>query len=245
MKWEKRGLVFAAENVNEWMRHTAIQPTAILVDDVIRVFAGFRDDDGVSRIGYVDLDASNPSRVLYYTQRPILNVGEPGCFDDNGVSPCCALHIGKDVYLYYSGYNLGKHVRFTSYSGLAISHDNGENFERFSKVPIMERTENERLFRCVFDVLKDGDRWKVYYCTGNEFLPGRNKTLASYKIKCLETDDFTKLNEEGVYLMDTMGDEYRLGRACVFKEDNLYQMYFCAGGWRLPTGLPMRSRMMA
>lgn len=230
MKWKKRGLIFNAKQVNEWMQHSAIQPTAVVVNDIIRVFAGFRDEHGVSRIGYVDLDANNPSKVLYHTKQPVLDVGEPGCFDDNGVSPCCALHINEDIYLFYSGYNLGKHVRFTSYSGLAVSHDNGKTFVRYSKVPIMERTENERLFRCVFDVLKYGEKWRVYYCTGNEFLEGKEKTLASYRIKCLETTDFTKLNQEGVYLMDTEEDEYRLGRSCILIEDGLYKMYFCGGG---------------
>ncbi len=231
MRWEKKGLVFSVKNLNEWMQHSAIQPTAIVLDNVIRVFAGFRTNDGIARIGYVDLDAENPSIVLDYTKKPVLYEGLPGCFDDNGVSPCCVIQDDEDVYLFYSGYNIGKHVRFTSYSGLAVSHDHGRSFQRYSSVPIMERTENERLFRCVFDVLKEGSKYKVYYCTGNEFLRGNgDKTLASYKIKCLETEDFTNLQREGISLMDTNEDEYRLGRASVWKEGNKYKMYFCGGG---------------
>lgn len=233
MKWSKKGLIFKVDHLNEWMVHSAIQPTAIVIDDIIRVYAGFRNNDGVARIGYVDLDANDPSKVLYYTENPILWEGEPGCFDDNGVSPCCAYRQGDDVYLFYSGYNLGHHVRFTSYSGCAVSHDKGVTFERYSSVPVMERTENERLFRCVFDIVPNGDKYMVYYCAGNEFLRGGEKTLASYKIKCLITDDILKLNNEGTQLIDTKDNEYRLGRSSIIKTENKYRMYFCGGGEKI------------
>ena len=37
-----------------------------LVSKVIRVFAGFRDDQGVSRIGFVDVDAFNQIKYWAY-----------------------------------------------------------------------------------------------------------------------------------------------------------------------------------
>jgi hypothetical protein len=42
------------------MRHSAAQPTPLLIDDdVIRVFVGFRDSQGVTRLGYVDVAGEN------------------------------------------------------------------------------------------------------------------------------------------------------------------------------------------
>ena len=64
LTWSKKGLVFetARQGVGGWMRHSALTPTPYRIDDeLIRVYAGFRDDDGVSRIGYVDVLADDPT----------------------------------------------------------------------------------------------------------------------------------------------------------------------------------------
>ena len=107
MKWIKKGLIFGAQGRSEWMDNSALKPVPLLLGDIIRVFAAFRDKNGVSRMGYVDLNANNPSEVLNYSKEPILDIGEPGCFDDNGVVPCAIVeHKGK-IYIYYSGYQLG------------------------------------------------------------------------------------------------------------------------------------------
>lgn len=63
----------------------------------------------------------------------------------------------------------------TIYSGLAISYDNGEIFKRYSKVPIMERTENETLFRVIYTAIYEQNTWKLYYGAGNRFIQGKKK----------------------------------------------------------------------
>jgi predicted GH43/DUF377 family glycosyl hydrolase len=50
------------------------------------MYAGFRDQQGVSSVGFVDLDAHDPARVLRVSERPVLEQGRPGTFDDNGVA---------------------------------------------------------------------------------------------------------------------------------------------------------------
>lgn len=46
----KKGLIFGANNTSEWMNNSALQPTPIVIGDVIRVFTGFRDKNGVGRV---------------------------------------------------------------------------------------------------------------------------------------------------------------------------------------------------
>ncbi|NMW24594.1 hypothetical protein HFP05_09510, partial [Rhodanobacter denitrificans] len=65
--WSKKGLVFetARQGVGGWMQHSALTPTPYRIDDeLIRVYAGFRDADGVSRIGYVDVRADDPAAIV-------------------------------------------------------------------------------------------------------------------------------------------------------------------------------------
>ncbi len=229
MKWEKKGLIFEVRKQNEWMDNSALQPTPILIDDKIRVFCGFRDKGGVGRVGYVDLDAGNPSKVLTVSKTPCLDIGKPGCFDDNGVVPCAVTPVGDELYLFYAGYNIGYHVRMTIFCGLAVSRNNGETFERASNVPIMERTNNEFLFRVIHTAMKKEDGWMLYYGAGNHFLQGKKKTLPVYEIQLLEVPDLSDLREEGYKVICNEKNEYRVGRPYVVKDGEIWRMFFGGG----------------
>ena len=211
------------------MDNSALQPTPIVINDKIRVFCGFRDKDGIGSIGYVDLDGENPSNVLGYSKEPCLTKGAPGAFDDNGVVPCAVIRENDKLYVYYAGYYIGKNVRMTIYSGLAVSEDDGEHFHRVKKVPIMERTDNEILFRVVHTALKTENGWFMYYGAGNEFKQGKKKTLPVYEVKLLKTNDFMDLSSEGDFILRNQGEEYRVGRPYVVCENGIYRMFVGAG----------------
>lgn len=231
MHWQKKGLIYGAHCENEWMHNSALQPTPILINDKIRVFVGFRDKNGVGRVGYVDVNAMNPSEIIKVSSVPSLDIGDPGCFDDNGVVPCSVVRREDgSILLFYAGYNIGYHVRMTIFSGLAISYDNGETFQRVSKVPYMERTSNETLFRVIHTALPDINGWKFYYGAGNHFIQGKKKTLPVYDIRLVISPMQDAIREEGIKILGTCGDEYRIARPYVIKSsDSLYKMFFCKG----------------
>src|SRR5438270_337025 len=104
MIWEKKGHIFSPNGSSKWARHTALQPTPWVRGSEIRVFVGMRDEQGRSRVGYVDLDASDPSRVLRVSEKPALDLGAPGTFDENGVVPCAVVERDGALFLYYAGY---------------------------------------------------------------------------------------------------------------------------------------------
>jgi predicted GH43/DUF377 family glycosyl hydrolase len=128
MRWNKKGLIFGPNGKNSWAKTHCLQPTPLLISpDIIRVFTGFRDQTGISRVGYVDLKASDPSQILYVTDQPVLDIGEPGCFDENGVVPTAIVKKDDRLLLYYAGYQLGMKVRFFVFGGLAESLDGGKS----------------------------------------------------------------------------------------------------------------------
>ena len=116
----------------------------------------FEEPDGtVGRIGYVDLDADDPARVLRVSPRPVLDIGAPGAFDENGILPTAVVpHQGK-LYLYYVGYQLGQQVRYYQFQGLAVSADGGESFQRVRRTPVLERSDAEMLNRTSAFVMRD------------------------------------------------------------------------------------------
>lgn len=226
MKWEKKGLIFKTEGFNDWRDNSALQPTPLVFENKIRFYVGFRDKEGISRIGYIDLDKSNPEKVLKVSEKPVLDIGQDGAFDEFGVVPSAIIRHNKKIYMYYAGYQLGRKVRFLVLSGLAISEDNGETFERYSNVPIFERTENEMLFRVPHSVMFEDNKFKFWYGGGSEFSQGKNKTLPIYDVRYLESTDGKRIPKNGKIILKTKENEYRIGRPFVIKEDDKYLMFY-------------------
>ncbi len=228
MKWEKLGLVFNPAGKLSWASNTALQPTPLILEDRIRVYAGFRDQNGISRIGWVDVDKNDPTTVLQFSTNPVLEPGLPGTFDDNGVVPSAVVARGDEVYLYYAGYQLGINVRFLVLGGLAISKDGGNTFQRYSHVPILERTHKEFLFRVIHTVMYDNGKWKVWYGGGNHFINSGTKTLPVYDIRYMESEDGIHFPVQGTTVLGNGVGEHRVGRPYVIKRNGSYEMYFGA-----------------
>jgi len=239
MKWEKRGLIYGPDTSSLWARNSALQPTPLLrnEDRSIRVFLGFRDDDGVSRVGYVDVSAIDPSRVLRVSRNPVLDIGVPGAFDENGVVPCAVVRCGGKLYLFYAGYQLAQRVKFFVFGGLAISDDDGETFVRYSQVPICDRTDHELFFRVVHTMMCDDNHWRAWYGGGSDFDVDGEKQYPRYNIRHACSPDGVHLDAEYQVCIDMEGGEYRVGRPYVIKHDNLYRMFYGVGtrveGYRL------------
>jgi len=216
MKWRELGLVFNPAGKFEWAVSHALQPTPLVLKDRIRVFVGLRDSQGVSRVGAVDLDRNDPAVVLSYSTQPVLDIGEDGCFDENGVVPSAVIKHDGVVYLYYAGYQLGAKVRFTVLGGLAISDDGGVTFKRHQRVPVFERTHSETLFRVPHTILHQDGTWRAWYGGGDHFIVGEGKTLPVYNVRYTESDTPFSFGNEGRVFLDISGLEYRIGRPFLF-----------------------------
>jgi predicted GH43/DUF377 family glycosyl hydrolase len=226
-RWEKRGLVWGPGGFAPWARHSALQPTPIVLDDGnIRVYAGLRDDDGRGTIGFVELDGRDPSRVLRVSERPALAASDAGAFAVDGVIPAFAVPVDGQLRLYYTGFVQRRDVRFQAFTGLAVSDDGGETFSAVSDEPVLAPSEEGRLFRCVHSMRHEDGRWRVWYCVGDEFRAGRSKTLPVYDIRYLESLDGTSFPERGKVCIPIQGEEHRLGRPWVVHSDAGYEMYF-------------------
>lgn len=230
MKWEKKGLIYCPDGTYSWAKHSALTPTPVLLENgVIRVYAGFRDDAGVSRISFVDVDANNPSKVVTISKTPVLDVGEPGAFDDNGVILGDLVKFGKELRMYYVGFQLVQKAKFLAFTGLAISKDGGESFERVSKAPILDRSDEGLYIRAVHSALFDAGVWKTWYAVGDKWAFIDGKPYPSYHIRYLESTDGVHFPSTGKICILPQGNEYRIGRPRVYKNANGYQMLFTKG----------------
>lgn len=231
----KRGLIYGPSGESSWAKHSALQPTPYLLDTAtIRIFTGFRDSDGVSRVGFVDVSADDPSNVISVSKTPSLDIGPDGAFDENGVAPCAILVFEHRLYLYYAGYQLGQKVRFCAYSGLAVSDDHGVTFKRLSNVPVTDRTDDAMYFRVIHSIMNDNGIFKVWYGAGSSYDVGADKTLPRYNVQMMESKSLFDFPKHGQVVVETKDDEYRVGRPYVFKNDNQFIMFYGTGSEAVP-----------
>ena len=234
MRWERKGLIYSPPFDGSWKDNSALQPTALVMSDRIRLFLGFRAADGVSRIGFVDVEIDDPSNIIEVSESPVLDVGQNGTVDDNGVVPTAIIEHDDKLMLFYAGYQLPAKVRFVAFGGLAISENNGESFERYSKVPVFDRTDDGTLFRVPHSVMLDEGRFKFWYGGGTEYTSGASKTLPVYNIWYLESDSLNSVPRNGSEVLRIKDNEHRVGRPCVIKEGKIFRMFYGFGSDEKP-----------
>jgi hypothetical protein len=90
MPWQRSGLIYAcdAQPGRDWALSHAQCPTPDRISDAtLRIYFGTRDAANRTRPTFVDVDPECPERIQYAHERPVLDLGELGCFDDLGVIP--------------------------------------------------------------------------------------------------------------------------------------------------------------
>lgn len=216
MHWEKLGLVFCPNGRLVWAQHSFMTPVPLQIDAKrIRVFGGMRDDQGVSRIGWVDVAAEDPTQVLTSCETPALDIGQPGMFDDNGVILGDVIFLPDSrLRMYYVGFQLGVKHKFFAYTGVAESDDGGSSFVRLYETPIIGRTPHSPFIAALHSIeqIAQGDfRAWIAYGQGWETINGI--AYPQYNCWTIKSSDSLYWDSRGaVKILDPMGDEYRIGR---------------------------------
>jgi len=230
-KWRKLGLVFDARSqVPSWADNSALTPLPILhADGHIRVYTSFRDRAGVGRIGYVDVDSKDPTRVLRVSQRPALDIGRDGCFDDNGmILGDIVRHEGR-LYLFYVGFQLVAKAKFIALSGLAISDDEGESFSRASEAPFVGRADGQNMIAAIHTARFENGMWRFWLGAGDGWELIDGKPFPRYGVRYLESDRLEPIARPAKSCIEPTRPEYRAGRPRVYKTGDSYVMHFTRG----------------
>ncbi|KAB7769399.1 hypothetical protein [Xanthomonas maliensis] len=230
--WQKRGLVFdvARDGVGGWMQHAALTPTPYRYDaQTLRIYAGFRDALGVSRIGYVDVRADAPNQVVRVSQRPVLDIGRDGCFDDNGMILGDVVQGPDGLYLFYVGFQQVAKAKFLAFSGLAVSSDGGDSFRRVQDTPLLDRAPGRSTIAAVHSARYEQGRWRLWYAVGDDWESIGGTPFPRYHIRYVETADLGAIPRQDQLCLRPQGNEYRIGRPRVYRLQQQYLMYFTRG----------------
>ena len=195
-----------------------------------------RDERNRSRIGKVIIDIEHPEKEIQLSPSPVFDLGELGCFDENGVSYPVIIEIDDLRYMYYVGWVPTVLTPFQNFTGLATAPRGTDNFTRVSRAPILERTHAEPFSTGSVDVMKEGERWRMWYTS---FLrwgqPGEHKHY--YVIKYAESTDGVHWGRDGKICIDMQdSSEYAIGKPSVFKHNNQYYMWYVYRGTQYRIG---------
>lgn len=227
MTWKKLGQIITPEKVNRsWMHTHAMDPTVDHVEgDIYRIYFCGRNKENQSLIGYAEIDINDPHKILRSPEEPVLGLGELGAFDDNGVTASWIINGDDKKYLYYIGWKPRSTTRFGLMTGLAVSTDGGESFQRVSRAPVLQLTDAEPFSILTAPcVLRVGDVWKMWYVSCTEWV---HEDLPKYNIKYAESRDGINWDQTGTVCIDySCAEETALARPCVLLEDGLYRMWY-------------------
>jgi hypothetical protein len=232
MQWEKQGLLFDPQKDCAWCVSHAAVPIADQIDgDRYRIYFTSRDELSRSQIGFFEVDIRQPRHILHVADKPVLASGEPGMFDDSGTMTSWLVSRNGVKYLYCIGWNRSSTVPFRNAIGLAISHDGGKSFSRYSDGPILDRSIHDPAFTASCCVLVEGNRWRMWYLSGIRWDMSGGRPKHYYHIKYAESLDGIAWDRAGVVCIDFESkDEYAISRPCVIKEDGIYRMWYSYRG---------------
>ncbi len=228
MKWVKKGQIYRPTGELWWAKSHAYLPTAEVIENqCIRVYFASLDENKFGRIGYIELDINHPKRILNLATEPVIHIGEIGTFDDCGVNPSCIINVNNKKYLYYIGWQRAERVPYMLFSGLAISYDGGKTFEKYARVPVLDRSQDEPFSRSAPFVLIENNIFKVWYWSCMKWSIDDGWLHYNNVIKYAESSDGINWVSTNNICINVDGkDEYSVGRPWVVKDDKTYRMWY-------------------
>ncbi|KTD69640.1 MULTISPECIES: hypothetical protein [Legionella] len=230
MKWEKLGHIFCADNHSDWMYSHAMIPIAEQIDnELYRIYFSCRDKYNRGHGAYVEIDMRNPTKILRVHDKPVLEPGELGCFDDSGALPnSIVMHEGKKL-LYYTGINLGVTVKIRNSIGLAEWNDSTERFERRFFGPVIDRTRDFPHFVATPEVTYENGLFRAWFTSCIGWKQTSEGPKHFYRLEYAESKDGICWERDGTIAIDFKDEhEYALGVPRVLRDPLGYKMWFCA-----------------
>ena len=226
MVWSQVSQIYAPDGNKSWSRSHAQAPTAIKLDSFIRVYFGTRDAKNKSRTGFVDLNLQDPTKILRVSETPVLDLGEPGTFDEDGAIPSCVMRVGNEIWMYYGGVSRGVRVPYRMSIGLARSRDNGLTFERVYQGPIVDRTPDEPFMTMAPNVMVRDKSWLMWYGSGIGWRRVGKKFEPLYQIKVAQSLDGINWERPNFTCIQQNHENEANTRPSVVEGKNGFEMWF-------------------
>lgn len=232
-KWEKKGMIFSPNGRTEWMYSHAQCPFTYDFGDYVRVYFSTREayKNGMSRAhgGWIDLDKNNLNNVIRVADRPMMQLGDVGEFDEFGSMPNSIVKVGDEYYLYYCGWTRKSSVPYEWEIGLAKS-SNAIDFVKVGKGPLIGPTlEEPYLFACPQVYRLTENDWHMFYLSGQRWLTDLNtgKQESQYLLVHATSEDGIHWKRNANPIIEPKVEYESQTSAAIIEMDGYYHMFFC------------------
>ena len=227
-KWLKLGRIFFANQHSDWMFSHGAWPIAEhLHGDLFRIYFTVRDKQNRSHGAFLELDIQHPKKIIYLHDKPVLEPGALGCFDDSGALLNCIVMLNGVKHAFYTGVNLGVTVPTRYAAGLVVWNAEKTRFDRCFLGPILDRTKNSPHFAAGPDVLYEQETYRMWFTCGKEWVLNNGLPKHYYNIEYAESKDAISWNRPGKSVIDFKNEhEYVICSPRVIKDKNQYNMWY-------------------
>lgn len=227
--WVKLGRVYENHAVD--YTHASLPLAYRENENIYTIFYSARNRNNQSLPFSLRLDLET-FRIIEVNTTPLLFPGQAGEFDADGVMPTCLVKSNEKLYLVYIGWNRSIDVPFRNALGIAVSTDNGRSFNKVFSGPILDRSIHDPCFVASCDILKENDRFRMWYLSGLRWEKNGEKWRHYYHIKSASSTDLIHWDRKGDIAIDFRDSmEYAISTPRVIKnKSGLYRMWYSARG---------------
>ena len=227
--WEKKGLVFVPDGSIPWMASHAQGPSPFVVDNRLRIYFAARPRKDLTLPTFIDVDISDPLKLLAVHERPILELGKPGTFDEHGIIPKQALYVNGQIFLYYIGWQKKFNTPYSLGIGLATS-DDGINFKRYRDGPIIGVEKDDAYSLTAPCIFYHNSMYYMYYTAGLNWYELNGRWEHTYTVRMATSKDGINWERDYKNVIEPK-DEYEC-TSCptVLEIDGLFHMWYSYKG---------------
>jgi len=227
--WKKLNFHFKPPSDITWAVSHASVPTPLILNNTqVRIYYSTRDQLSRNRTGAVELKIIDESiEILNYSNKPILELGDEGHFDCDGIYGTSIVQKKEKVYFYYAGWNAGLRGLFYSSIGVAISEDMGKTFRKYSTAPILSRDSIDP-WACMAPYVMNNDdgSWIMWYTSGIQIKTNNSGIESLYDIKTATSKDGVNWEKSGKTAISLGEKDTNIARSCVIYEENKYKAWY-------------------
>lgn len=229
MNWKKEGHIFSPTGESNWMYNYAAQVSPIEFNDFIRIYFTTRskitNNNYETRITFLDCDKTDPSKILYIHDKPLLELGQPGTFDEHGTMMSDIVFFQNTYYLYYLGWQRSNTVPYITTLGLATSKD-GINFKKISEGPVIGLNMFSPFGIAKTSILIENNEFNMWYTHYNSWAKINDEYRPTYDIRFAKSSDGINWIFSDKVCIFPKHENEALGAPAVKKINNSYHMWY-------------------
>jgi hypothetical protein len=227
-------MIWRPDGRSGWAASHAAYPTAELRSpDLLRIYVTCLDSDNFGRGGYVDLDPTDPRRILGVSEQPILDLGPVGDFDDSGANPFAVITFGGRRLMYYQGWQRMLRAPYAVFTGLASEQPDG-SFRKWGRTPVLERSSDEPHIRGAPCLMVDGAGLRLWYVASSRWAESAAGLRYHVTIRHAVSDDGIAWRPTPGVCLEPADDEYAVGRPSVVRDGDRYRMWYSVRSFDRP-----------